>query len=124
MHCHSPPSSPQRAPHQQEARRELPLLLSLPLPLSLPLLAQTSSQTALREIEQWLVSIHPAFKIYTAALIDYGYEDLEFLRDADEEDFAVALTQVGMIKPAHRTRALKHFRQLKEQAAPVPGVYL
>jgi hypothetical protein len=109
MHCYSPPSSPQRAPHQQEARRELPL--SLLVPHNTP-----------GELEQWLVSIHSAFKAYAAALVDYGYEDLDFLREADEEDFAEALTQVGMIKPAHRTRALKHFRQLKEQAAPVPGV--
>jgi hypothetical protein len=113
MQCHSPPSSPQRAPHQQEARRELPL--------PQPLLAQTLSQTAPGELEQWLVSIHPAFETYAAALIDYGYEDLDFLREADEEDFAEALTQVGMKKPAHRTRALKHFRQLKEQAAPTPA---
>jgi hypothetical protein len=70
------------------------------------------SQTAPGELEQWLVSIHPAFETYAAALIDYGYEDLDFLREADEEDFAEALTQVGMKKPAHRTRALKHFRQL------------
>jgi hypothetical protein len=79
------------------------------------------SQTAPGELEQWLVSIHPAFETYAAALIDYGYEDLDFLREADEEDFAEALTQVGMKKPAHRTRALKHFRQLKGQAAPTPA---
>jgi serine/threonine-protein kinase/endoribonuclease IRE1 len=102
MQCFSHPSSLQRAPHQQEARRELPLPLHV------------LAQTAPGELEQWLVSIHPAFRTYAAALIDYGYEDLDFLREADEEDFTEALTQVGMVKPAHRTRALKHFRQLKE----------
>jgi hypothetical protein len=98
MQCYSPSSGQQRAPHQQEARREL----------LLPLLAQTAPG----ELEQWLVSIHPAFKTYATALIDYGYEDLDFLRGVDEEDFIEALTQVGMIKPAHRIGALKHFRQL------------
>jgi hypothetical protein len=98
MQWFSPPSSPQRAPHQQEARRELPL--SLLVPHNTP-----------GELEQWLVSIHSAFKTYAAALVDYGYEDLSFLQAIDEEDFAIALTAAGMTKQGHRAIGCKRFRQ-------------
>jgi hypothetical protein len=58
------------------------------------------------------VSIHPAFKTYAAALVDYGYEDLSFLQAIDEEDFAIALTAAGMTKQGHQAMACKRFRQL------------
>jgi serine/threonine protein kinase/ankyrin repeat protein len=64
------------------------------------------------ELEQWLASIHPSFTTYTAALTDYGYEDLSFVRKVDEADFDAALKLVGMAKPAHRAMALKRFREL------------
>jgi hypothetical protein len=103
MQCFSPPSSPQKASHQQEARRELPL----------PLLVAHNTPG---ELEQWLVSIHPAFKTYAAALVDYGYEDLSFLPAVDEEDFAIALTAAGMTKQGHRAMACKRFRQSVSEA--------
>jgi hypothetical protein len=80
--------------------------------------ASSPGGEALGDLEQWLVSIHSSFAVYAAALKDYGYEDLDFVQDADEEDFDEALTQVGMTKPAHRSRALKRFRLLQAEAAP------
>jgi hypothetical protein len=48
-------------------------------------------------------------------LKDYGFEDLDFLREVHEADFEVALTAVGMTKPGHRALALRRFRQLKTE---------
>jgi hypothetical protein len=72
----------------------------------------------LEELEQWLVSIHPVFVSFAAALRDYGYEDINFMRQVDEEDFEDALTEVGMIKPGHRALAIRHFRQLITSPEP------
>jgi TPR repeat protein/serine/threonine protein kinase len=63
------------------------------------------------EIEQWLVSIHPNFATFAAALIDYGYEDLSFLQEVKTAEFEEALTEVGMTKPAHRVRVLRRFQE-------------
>jgi hypothetical protein len=51
---------------------------------------------------------------YAAALTDYGYEDLQFLRKVKEAEFEEALAVVGMTKPAHRALALRQFRQLAD----------
>jgi chromosome segregation ATPase len=64
------------------------------------------------ELEQWLASIHPAFASYAAALSDYGYDDLSFLREAEKEEFEEALTGAGMSKPAHRARVIRQLQQL------------
>ena len=89
---------------------QYPHLLLRELPRQLP--RSRGSSRATEDLEQWLVSIHPSFATYATALKDYGYEDLGFLRKVDEADFEVALTEVGMTKPAHRALALKQFRQL------------
>jgi hypothetical protein len=60
------------------------------------------------------VSIHPAFATYAAALTDYGYEDWGVLREVETAEFEEALTEVGMVKPAHRVLALRRFRQLAD----------
>jgi hypothetical protein len=64
------------------------------------------------ELEQWLASIHPAFASYAAALSDYGYDDLSFLREAEKEEFEEALTGAGMSKPAHSARVIRQLQQL------------
>jgi hypothetical protein len=60
----------------------------------------------------FLKSIHPSFAVYAAPLKEYGYDDLSFLREADEAGLSEALTAVGMKKLPHRTRVLRRFRQL------------
>eukprot|EP00935_MAST-01C_sp_MAST-1C-sp1_P001411 g1411.t1 len=81
----------------------------------LPPSALTPTVPEAGELEQWLVSIHPALAVYAAALTDYGFEDLDFVREVDEADFAEALEAVGMAKQGHRALALKRFRQLKQE---------
>jgi serine/threonine protein kinase len=81
----------------------------------LSLLQTTAPTVADGELKQWLMSIHPAFATYAAALNDYGYEDLSFLRQVDESDFGEALTAVGMTKQGHRALALRRFLQLKKE---------
>jgi hypothetical protein len=63
-------------------------------------------------LEQWLLSIHPVFTTYAAALKDYGFENMDFMEAVDVADFEDALTEVGMLKPAHRALAIRRFRQL------------
>jgi hypothetical protein len=59
-----------------------------------------------------LLSIHPVFTTYAAALKDYGFENMDFMEAVDVADFEDALTEVGMLKPAHRALAIRRFRQL------------
>jgi len=67
-----------------------------------------------RELEQWLASIHPSFATYAAALGDCGYEDLSFLREVEKEEFEEALIAAGMSKPVHRARVLRQLQHLSE----------
>jgi hypothetical protein len=90
------PSRAMKSPQQQHMLH--PLMLPAP---------------AVGELEQWLVSIHPTFATYAAALTDYGYEDLSFLREVETAEFEEALAEVGMTKPAHRALALRRFQELR-----------
>jgi hypothetical protein len=92
--------------------------LQPPLALAPRTLAHSSSllpAPVVGELERWLVSIHPAFATYAAALTDYGYEDLGFLQEVETAEFEEALTKVGMTKPAHRALALRRFQQLADE---------
>jgi hypothetical protein len=61
------------------------------------------------EASQLLLIMMPKRALELSAEHLRQYEDLDFLREADEVDFAKALTRVGMDKPTHHTRAPKHF---------------
>lgn len=62
-------------------------------------------------IGDWLASINPALVVYAASLADYGFENDDLLREADEADVEEAL---GVIcdKKGHKHRILKEYRKL------------
>jgi len=64
------------------------------------------------EVEGWLTS----FKLgrFAGAIIELGYESLEYLQDADEADIDELVTDVEMNKPQAK-RLLREWKKLKAE---------
>eukprot|EP00930_Biecheleria_cincta_P034384 TRINITY_DN23773_c0_g1_i1.p1 TRINITY_DN23773_c0_g1~~TRINITY_DN23773_c0_g1_i1.p1 ORF type:complete len:3127 (+),score=463.32 TRINITY_DN23773_c0_g1_i1:92-9382(+) len=70
-----------------------------------------------RTIREWLMSIDDDLGIYADQFEEFGYTNLNLLRQADEAGLQEDLGEMG-VKKHHRRVVLKHFAKLQQEAEP------
>jgi hypothetical protein len=67
-------------------------------------------------IDEWLVSVNPALRIYGESLSEYGYENVGLLIAAEDADLVECFESLGIKKP-HRRLILKQREALQQGGA-------
>jgi len=74
---------------------------------------QSSASSASNVIANWLRTKHPSLERYAKCMCEYGYDSIEALKDATEEDLTDAFEEMDCtIKRPHRRMIISHHKSL------------